>query len=496
MPNYVYWLVIGCILTVSASAQSPGRISYSLEVGGLATSGPQTPFWLRANQYGTVPLRGSFGTFRPGITKDYRPKTDTVANRKTRRFDWGFGLNAVVNTGQPTVTDKLRLFLPEAFVKVRVGQLELYGGNRKEVIGLGDTVLTSGNVAWSGNALPFPKIQLHTPDFVPLGFTRKLIAFKAGFAHGWFINAYIRGSYLHQKYMYGRLGKPHWRVRFYAGLNHQVQWGGSADYLVGTELAVNGQLPTSFRDYLSMLIGHYPDDLQNKRFTEFDGTNRIGNHIGSYDVAFEWNGKTHNWLLYHQHIYEDASGLALQNIPDGLTGLRYLNRKSLSKAGFRVRRLVVEWLTTTNQSGAKFDPTARFQGGDNYFNHSQYREGWTYRGHTLGTPLLMPYTNLSTYAVNLGGPFFPNNRVIAWYTGLESSFRRGPALQLRTSYSRNLGSFNRPYPRAIHQFSALASAQWPLGKRAKTHITTSLAMDRGELLPNSMGGFLSFRKVW
>ena len=45
-----------------------------IEVGGLVTSGPAVPFWQRANQYGTVPLAGSFGTIRAGFSSDYRPQ--------------------------------------------------------------------------------------------------------------------------------------------------------------------------------------------------------------------------------------------------------------------------------------------------------------------------------------------------------------------------------------------------------------------------------------
>ncbi|GAB3996197.1 capsule assembly Wzi family protein [Spirosoma daeguense] len=495
MSKRLLWIIFGWISGLTAAAQSSERINYSVELGGIGATDSQIPFWLRTNQYGIVPLRGSFGTGRLSAMKDYHPKTDSTTHRKSR-FDWGFGLNAVVNVGQPTSRYSTNFLLPESFVKAQFGKVELFVGNRKETYGLGDTTLTSGNVAWSGNALPFPKVQLHTPDFVSLGFTKQLIAFRAGYAHGWLVNTYIQGSYLHQKYVYVRLGKPHWRARLTMGLNHQVQWGGHASYLIGTPVAVNGHLPTGFRDYLSMVIGHYPDALQTDQYTDFDGTNRIGNHIGSYDIALELKGNTQHWLFYHQHPYEDASGLALQNVPDGLSGIRYINQELRSRNGFRVQKIVVEFLSTMDQSGPKFDPTARYQGGDNYFNHSQYREGWSYRGNTLGTPFIMPNTDLMATAANLGGPLFANNRLMAWYTGLESIIHQKHRLQLRLSYSRNFGTFNEPYPKILYQISALASMQWALTKRGNTLFTTSVALDRGELLPSGFGGFISLRKVW
>lgn len=486
----VLWLV-----TTGAPAQTGRRLQYSLEMGGLAASAEHTPFWLRSNQYGTVPVQGSFGTVRATLVRPYQKQPDST-RRKKARFDWGFGVYAVLNAGPAPTSYQSSVLLPDAYLKVRWGWLELYGGNRREVFGLGDTLLTSGFVAWSGNALPFPKIQLHTPNFVPLGFTKQVVALKAGYAHGWFSNTYVPGSYLHQKYVYGRIGKPTWRIRFYAGLNHQVQWAGQADYLIGTRLAVDGKLPSSFRDYVSLVTGHYPDALQNDRFTSFDGENRIGNHVGSYDFALESNGRQSNWLLYHLHMYDDASGLAFQNIPDGLTGLRWLNRRT-TDARFRMQRVVVEWLTTTDQSGPTFDQTARYQGADNYFNHSQYIEGWSYRGRTIGTPFIAPRSDF-TAAVNAftGGGFFPNNRLVMWYSGLAGSFRRGPLLTTRLSYSRNFGTYNQPYPGPFHQFSILTSAQWPFRRWPRAMLTTTIALDRGDLFAATTGGFISLKKTW
>lgn len=492
----VGFLIAGRVVTRAQLASQAGGLWYSAEVGGLATSAPQNPFWLRSNQYNTTPVSGSFGTARVGIMHDYNSRPDSAAKRKSR-FDWGFGLYAVANAGPPPTANNPALILPDAYVKIRFGYLELYGGNRREVMGLGDTLLTSGFVAWSGNATPFPKVQLHTPDFVPIGFTKKLLAVRGGYAHGWLINSYIQGSYLHQKYLYGRLGKPNWRVRVYGGLNHQVQWGGHADYLIGTPLAINGSLSASFQDYVSLVVGRYPDALENDRFTGFDGTNRLGNHVGSYDLAVEWKGDKANWLLYHQHMYDDASGLALQNVPDGLTGLRLLNL-STNKPRFRFQRVVLEWLTTTDQSGPTFDPTARYQGADNYFNHSQYVQGWSYGGRTIGTPFIMPRSDLTpTIATGYGGNgYYPNNRVVVWYAGATGGFRHGPVITMRVSYSRNFGSYKQPYPQGFHQLSTYLAAQWPVPSWRGAVLTTSLAVDRGELMPNSVGSYISLKKSW
>ncbi|MGA0555177.1 capsule assembly Wzi family protein [Larkinella sp. VNQ87] len=482
------WLMTGAVVGQTPQPVSSGRAE--LELGGMASGSGQLPFWLRTNQYGFVPLQGSVGTLQGGFQRKYRTNTDTT-NRHRSRFDWGAGVYAVANVGRSS-----QWLLPEAYAKVRYGRVELWAGRRRELYGIGDSTLTSGFVVWSGNSLPIPKVQLHTPEFISVGFLKHILAFRAGYAHGWFNPPYIKGAFLHQKYLYGRFGKPHWRFKFYAGINHQVQWGGRADYLKDSPFAVDGKLPSSLQDYLSLIVGRYPKDLVNNQQTTFDGENRVGNHIGSIDYGLEWTTSQLTTLLYYQHLYEDASGLIYLNFPDGLWGLRFRNRMPRANARFQWQGAVLEWLSTTNQSGPVFDQTAQYQGGDNYFNHGQYREGWSYFGRTIGTPFLAPRADYSA-AVRAyeGGGFFPNNRVNAWYLGLDADWYR-IRLNARISYSRNFGTFNEPYSPRFEQVSTLLSAQWPLPKLSNTVLSARFALDRGGLYPQQTGGFLSIKRTW
>lgn len=475
-----------------------------VEVGGLASTIAQTPFWLRTNQYGIVPLGGSAGTLRASVFREYRGRAaaDSSSKKGRSRFDWGFGLAIVGNTGPASVpnadlNDARQVLWPEVFAKVRFGQFELFGGRRREVYGLGDTTLTSGFVAWSGNAIPFPKIQVHTPGFVPVRWLHNVLSYKVGYAHGWFTQPNIQGAMLHQKYIYLRVGRPTARFTFTTGLNHQVQWGGRADYLRNTIYSVDGQLPDSFRDYVSVVLAQYPDAFASDRFTEFDGTNRVGNHVGSIDVAFDWKNARHSWQLYHQHIYEDASGVAFQNVPDGLTGLRWSNRKTNSSGTFRLMRVVVELLTTTDQSGDTFDFNRHFQGRDNYFNHGQYRQGWSYQGRTIGTPFIAPRTTFTqSVNANEGGGYFPNNRLVMWYAGVEILVKQTVRLTARVAWSRNFGGYDQPYAPPYQQVSAQLTGQGRLPRLPNLWLTASIAVDRGELYPNAAGGYVSLQKRW
>jgi hypothetical protein len=467
-------------------------VNYDVETGGAFATEKQTPFWLRTNQYGVVPLKSPFFTLRAGLHRDYNTKTDTTQSQKTT-FDWGVGVSSSLNLSPSTS----QLLWPEVYAKIKLGQFEIYGGRRRELIGLGDSTLSSGFMAWSGNALPFPKIQFQTIDFFPLKFIKSILSFKASYAHGWFTAPYITGTYLHQKTLYLRLGKPHWSFRFYAGLNHQVQWGGKADYLVGSPVAENGQLPATFRDYISLIMGRYPEDYSNNRYNSFDGANRIGNHLGSYDFALEWRKTQQTLLFYHQHPYEDASGLAFQNFPDGLTGISWLRSLDLSSQSLVLHKLVLEYLSTTNQSGEVYNTLSQYQGSDSYFNHGQYKEGWSYFNHTIGTPFIAPRTTLQTDIQLLSNSnFFPNNRVKMGYLGIEWLVLKQTIFQSRASFSRNYGYFGSSPVTPVNQFSCLFSVQTQPSRWHGLMISTSLAFDQGSLFPSVWGSYVSLKKKW
>lgn len=486
-------LSFGLLLSVAQAqvTDSTTRNHYYVELGGAFASNSQTPFWLRTNQYGIVPLRSPFFTIRAGFDRNYKVPNDSTLSQKSK-FDWGFGINNILNIS----SSKSQLLWPEVYAKIKFGKFEIYGGRRRELLGLGDSTLSSGFMAWSGNALPFPKIQFQTIDFIPLKFIKNILSFKASYAHGWFTAPYITGAYLHQKTLYLRLGKPSWSFRLYAGLNHQVQWGGKADYLVGSPVAENGQLPATFRDYISLITGSYPEDYSNSRYNSFDGANRIGNHLGSYDFALEWRKGKHNLLFYHQHPYEDASGLAFQNFPDGLTGISWVRPNNLAKL-FYLQKLVVEYLSTTNQSGEVYNTLSQYQGSDSYFNHGQYKEGWSYFNQTIGTPFIAPRTTLQPDIQLLSNSnFFPNNRIKMGYLGTEWIISKRILLQSRASFSRNYGYFNSSPVTPVNQFSCLFFAQTLLPRFNKVLIKTALSFDQGGLFSPAWGSYISLKKMW
>lgn len=458
------------------------------EVGGFVASGKATPLWLRANQFGAVPRTSPIGTLRLHLWKDYTP-ADT--SRK-QRLSWGFGINPVANVGAAN-----QLLLVEAYAKVKWHGVELVVGRRRSLTGLGDSVLSSGFYSGSGNALPIPKIQLQTVGYQPVPLLGRFLSFNAGIAHGWYQATYIRGVLLHQKHLYLRFGKPTGRVHVYAGINHQALWGGQADYLREPPTsAPNGKLPSSLRDFPYVFTATPPGNWVQLGYTAFDSY-RIGNHLGSSDLGASWSGRLGSLLFYHQHPFEDVSGLLFLNIPDGLWGLRWVRPANPNPTGFRLTRLTAEVLNTLDQSGSTFYITgSRYQGVDNYFNHGQYVRGWSYKDAGIGTPLI-PTRNEVQPTLQQQSPFyFPSNRVQNTYVGAEGQWRDRLTLTTRISYGRHYGTFAQPLAAPVNQFSALLMAQTTLPSWSNLGLTATLALDQGGLLPRSAGGYIGLRKRW
>lgn len=483
--KFLFFLIIAFASSTLLYGQRINQ--YQLEVGSLGSSS-QTPFWLRANQYGIVPLHNPVLRLNANIHSDYHP-IDTAGYKP--KIDWGYGLNVVTNAGKVN-----QFLIPEAYVKGRLGAFELYVGRRKEVIGLSDTLLTSGSYIWSGNALPMPKIQLALPEFTPLPFTKGLISIIGTFSHGWFENTgrLVENSYLHQSSIYGRIGKSSWRFRLYGGFNHQVMWAGYSSYLDST-VASNGKLPSSIKYYPAVVLATrnpFPNDQSIQTTTHFE-ENRIGNHLGSIDVAADVNFKHWNLFAYRQFVYDDGSLFLGTNLEDGLNGLRIKNLDRPNGLPFFLRQITLEYLFTGSQGGDVFileDPKRR--GRDDYFNNGQYIDGWTYFGRTIGTPFLTPQQEVDPSLPPRYG--IANNRVSVYHIGLSALVFNKVDMTARLSFSKNAGTYAVPYLTIPSQFSGLLTAAIPLNVFGGTVLNGSIAVDAGDLLPNSVGVYIGLRK--
>jgi hypothetical protein len=474
--------IISCPTFAQSDTTISGFIPNYIEIAGLYASDARTPFWLQANQFGTVPRQAPALSLRGGLQHSWQLGSSNPSDRSWR---FTLGTEAVANAGTTTQT----ILLPQAFGAIQYGNWEFFAGRRKQWVGLGDSTLGSGSYAWSGNALPVPKVQLGLVRYTPVPFTKGWISVLGFYSDGFFEkNRPVTSNLkLHQKQLYARFGRPGGRLKLYGGFNHQVQWGGKSPYET-----VNGQMPDSFQDYLRLIVGKPSRGALDSSVTFFDNANRVGNHLGSLDIGFEIEGSEANWLFYRQNPYEDGSLFRLTSIRDGLNGIRVRFRNT-DPVSFRVRDVLLELLYTKNQGGSLFIFNQAIFGRDNYFNHAQVRDGWSYYDRTVGTPFITPTSETRWKFPNYGDAFTSNNRVWVVHSGLNGTWGKTQWLT-KLSYSSNIGVYDQEFPQTVYQFSGLLSVQTPTPWLGGTFLKGSLAADVGGLYRNSYGLMLSVRK--
>ncbi|PWJ60331.1 capsule assembly protein Wzi [Dyadobacter jejuensis] len=474
-------LLLFCLLLIGidvcAQAQtSATQWQSSLQMDIYANERTHAPFWFTTNRYGTTPEGSVASSVRLRWSRPYQ-KIDS-----SQKWDYTIALQPVLNRS----LGNFGLLLPEANAGISYGPWELHVGRSQAQVGLSDSTLSSGNFIQSANALPRPRVLLSSRNFVPLRPWNQLFSINMGFGVGINNDDYIKKSYWHQKYLYLQIGQSKHPFKVFLGTHHQVIWGGEAEYLKSRpDIALDGKLPSSLRYWNNILLGTKPKASAN--LTAFDQDYRIGNHMGTYELALQWNSPKGMVLFYHQHPFEDVSGAALQNIPDGLYGLSWKPQRSPYRFP-AIRKLAFEYLHTLSQSGSTFLRNhSIFQGNDNYFNHSQYAQGWTYRQRSLGSPFLLPRTEVTEEVSRSHPYYFPNTRIQVWYLAVKADLMADLHMACRISYSRNRGTNDSPITPAIPQTSVLLTSEWLFNKRYLTQLKLAWSLDRGRLLDRNSG---------
>jgi hypothetical protein len=462
-------ILLSSMLTFTKLADTTNHSSVELQA--IASDVGATPFFLSRLQYGAVPLDN------PGIVAIVR--NGKIYNLK-KKYDWKYQVQATGWAGKQN-----DFWLTEAYVSGRRGNWELWAGRRKEVYGLGDTAMTSGFYAWSGNAVPMPKIQLGTRDYV--NFAKEWLGIHMTYSHGWFDNKgpTING-YLHQKSLYGRIGKPESFINLFGGLNHQVSWGGEAKSKTGGKY---DYYPSSLTTYFYVITL-----LKNRNLvpvdsltTDDDSNNQYGNHLGSIDLAVTFNTKWAKIFIYKQTAYETGRVFSLVTFNDGNNGL---------SVQFKNKRLIqhfnLEYFYTSNQ-GQYISGIAKLLGmrdphlneRENYFNNG--RGSWNYLGRGIGSPLIILNSEIkgnSDYKFSL-------NAIKAIYLGIKGNVLNDIDYRLRIIYSLHgyTSNYGENYVVSNANYLNQISAGIEFNKKVKNNIFAKFefGFDNSQLLKNTLG---------
>lgn len=372
------------------------RVRGVLSLDAVAATEAPLPFWLQANRHGRWDRTGTQG----GLLAGGRVRDSVGTTEFTGVLEIAARVGRASSTG----------YVRRGYLRADRGIFRVTAGRVAHVAGLVDTTLTAGSMMWSPNALPVPRVSVSWPRYVEIPGTGGYAAVRGYLSHGWLgSDRYVENPYLHEKQFYVRVLPERFPVQGHAGVVHNAIWDGTHP--------VDGELPDGLSHFVKTVLGYRPD--------RGDTAEDLGNTVAIYDTGITYEAGPIDGSVYREFYIEDKPALWFRSPWDGLWGVSvHLEDRTLPVHG-----LVWEHVYTVRQ-GSRYaqgeDP-----GADNYYNHSVYLSGWTYRGRTIGHPLLFSRDDVIGVA---------NNRIVAHHVGLEGSL--GPFADFRAlaTYSRNYGA--------------------------------------------------------
>ncbi|MBD1423795.1 capsule assembly Wzi family protein [Sphingobacterium chuzhouense] len=489
-------------ILVSAQQEVSSRLVGRVETQLGYTSNDAVPLWMRANQFGSVPSAGLSNSWIGSFYKTYRKPYDP---NDFSSVDWGLDIQTRINLAEKTSAQ-----LIEGALKGKWWIFEGRAGRAKDIIGLnGDTTLSSGNFAVSGNALGIPKLEIRIPDYYRLPFWDGVISLKGNFVYGWVgrrvvdrsafripSEDYRINSFYHQKSLYGRIGKHDWKLNLYGGINHQAYWGNEKD-VYGDKFKLS-----EIESFLYVFLGR-------KYYEPGIGSSKLGNQLGSIDMGLSYDFNNIRLFGYRQFFYDVGAISRLANIVDGLTGLTIENLNNMERAsnGWIWRKFIFEFFYSKDQAGYPWSKPTK-SGDEDYYNNSYYREGWSYKDVGVGSPLIIAASDAKEGQVSNPYRFFISNRVSALHIGVDLQIFETDLL-LKATYARHFGNFTtspwgsslgrkfrEPYGLfvPVSQFSTYLKAHRNLTRGFSMGLV--LSADYGNMLNNSVGSYVAIAKQW
>ncbi|MDA3930797.1 MAG: hypothetical protein PF541_17755 [Prolixibacteraceae bacterium] len=451
------------LLCIGILAKAQTDISFNTSIESMVSSGESQAFWLTHNQLGKYPLNNKANHLLAfeGKARINKPYLGPLSIE--------LGTNLIASYSADIETQ-----VNEAYAKAFLWGWKLEGGWFREKEYFSGLSSTNGDLEKSNNARPHPKIRFGTNEFIPFLFWKNWFSFKAEYDEGWLNDQrVVMGTRLHHKSLYTRF-QINPKSSFHVGLNHYVMWGG---------LSPNpniGQMPEGFKDYFVYITG----SPGTENFPQTDIANVAGNQFGSYHLQYNYETKSLGVTAYINHLFDDHSGMELENYPDNLYGIH------LQFKQFKVLEAVVyEYLYTLHQGG-KVDVAGVEHGNDNYYNHGVYRSGYSYQGWMLSSPIFSPLV----YDENNVVTRIENTRIIMHHLGLKGKFNDAIRWDAKLTYTQNYGTHNRPFDPVKNQFFSVVNAHY--SSTLPFDITLSLAADRGSLYENRVGSMLRISRTF
>jgi len=438
---------------------------FTISFNSYASTGKALPFWMTSNQNGAFTSEnGYYQLFRAGFAHE-------LVKDSLKKWDFTYGTTIIAGIG-----DKTGIQFNQYWLGARQKWLNIKIGAKSDTVRFAGLSHTNGNMMWSNNARPLPGFTLSTNDYIPFFFWKKWFTVKALYEENILIDKRdMKNAMLHHKYLYGKAKMKDWI--FTLGLDHWVYWGGTSRTL-GTTPGIK-----YYPRYIFGMKGGESSSLS-------DQANSSGSSIGMYVLEVAKNFGGHTLTFYWNHPFEDRSGLELANMPDGVWGLHFRNKKRVALFS----DIVYEYMGTLSQSGSyHLVPSGEpgvltGRGRDNYFALGPggfakfYSSGHVYYNKMMGTPLFTPV--IGANGISTG---FDNTRIEMHHLGIGGTIIDRLTWRTLMTLSRSSGTFEKPYPEKLNQFSYLYELNYQF-KTVPLRINCGMAADYGERFQNRLGG--------
>lgn len=410
------WWPTGIVDGVSAGADT---MQYNIGVSALASSGRFAPFWLQSNMNGDISSSPFSGNVSAGVYKQ------AVHNERWWDYDFAVQLTGRVQSRIPGSAFDMQQRMATGYFNQLYAHLRLYifditAGIKPMIYEIQDTALSMGSMVFSGNSQPLPRLTIGIDRYTPVPGCYGYFELKGGLTHAWLAdNVYMRGSYIHHKWLALRLG-GRLPVNISYELHHAAQWGGISP--------VYGDIGSDWQSFVNVFLARGGGVMRN------DQLNAQGNHVGSQQLMLTGKGNGWEVSMYWQNFFEDnfaAIGDG-QNLADGLWGI------SLKQTRWPyVQGVTYEFMNTTDQSGPWHDRDGLcYAGNDSYYRNSVFVNGWNYFFRSIGTPFI------TSPLYNEDGTIYTlNSRVRVHHIGVRGDIY-GFLYRVKLSYARNYGNDN------------------------------------------------------
>ncbi|WP_321281332.1 capsule assembly Wzi family protein [Marinifilum fragile] len=451
-------LLFVLFLMVTSTISAQKQVKYDVGISSSIGKDGDLPFWLVSNKRGVVPSENY-------VMTDFTLGMNFNDNQKDK-IDFMWKASGLGYTGHQS-----DLLLDELFVGLRWKIFNFSLGQKSDDVIYNGISSTNGNLLYSNNARSYPRYEFSIPNWTDVPFLKGILSFKGLLSDGLTTdNRYTDNARIHHKNFYVKFFKDS-KLSASAGMEHYALWSGTHPE--------SGKISGGLDKYFKIFTGSGDDDgaFINDEY-------RLGDHIGSWRFDLYYTEEKFSLNAYYQSVFEDGGGRKFRSFPDALYGLYYT--KKANENSF-IRSAIIEFYHTTDQSGDKFgliDGIA-YGGRDNYFNHSEYKSGWTHYGRVIGSPLFI--TGESN-----GHTIIANNRFKAVHLGVKGYLGSIPYKTYLT-FSKNYGTYAVPYENSLNQFSGLVELTIP-AKKLPFKIDVACAMDKGKLLKDNLGFFIRLSK--